>query len=301
MSLPVEVSGLSKTFKKTQAVDGLSFSVEAGQVCGLLGPNGAGKTTTLRMLVGLIHPSAGAATVLGEAVAPGYPALRRVGALIDRPSFVPHLTGRKNLQIWWRAGGDRWPPPRLEQALEVAGLGSAVDRKVKTYSQGMRQRLAIAQSLMGDSELLILDEPTNGLDPGEMREMRRVLADLSSTGVTVLLSSHLLGEVEQVCSHAVVMSHGHLVATGAVDDLVGQATSVLFEVSDPARATEVLSGLNGVARVGTTRDGLVVELDGIGRAPLVDALVRAGIGVETVTPLRKLEDAFLDLVSEDEA
>src|SRR5205807_233166 len=173
-------------------------------------PNGAGKTTTLRVLVGLVRADAGEARLLGHAVTPGDPALARVGAMIEDSAFVPYLTGETNLRLWWEAGGARWADADVDGALAVAGLGPAVRRKVKTYSQGMRQRLGLARALLGRPDFLMLDEPTNGLDPQEMKAVRQLLRRVADGGTTVLLSSHLLSEVEQVCTHAVVMDRGGL-------------------------------------------------------------------------------------------
>src|SRR4051794_18826114 len=224
--------GLSKSFGPVHAVHDLSFAVERGQVCGLLGPNGAGKTTTVRMLVGLIRPNQGRTRLLEQDMKPGHQVLRRVGLLVEKPAFVPYVSGLVNLRMHWLAGGDSWPPPALDEALDIANLGAAIDRKVKGYSQGMRQRLGIAQSLLNQPELLVLDEPTNGLDPAETRRIRVAVNDLAARGTTILLSSHLLSEVEQVCTHALVIDHGTLVASGTVADLVGQSTTVEIEVDD---------------------------------------------------------------------
>ena len=211
----VDVRGLSKRFRgDVLAVDDLSFEVRPGDVCGLLGPNGAGKTTCLRVLLGLVYPTSGEARLLGEVVRPGTPVLRRVGALIESAAFVPHLSGILNLKLWWESGGTRLADADLEGALAIAGLGDAIDRKVKTYSQGMRQRLGLARVLLGRPDVLVLDEPTNGLDPGEMREVRQLVRRVADAGATVLFSSHILAEVEQICTHAVVMDKGRLVAAG---------------------------------------------------------------------------------------
>ena len=244
----IEAIGLSKRFGEVQAVDDLSFVVEPGQVCGLLGPNGAGKTTTVRMLVGLIRANAGKARLLGEAMSPSAPVLRRVGLLVEKPAFVPYLSGLRNLQLHWAAGGYPWPPSGLDEALDLANLGKAIDRKVKGYSQGMRQRLGIAQAVMHRPELLVLDEPTNGMDPAETRRMRVGLAELSSRGATVLLSSHLLAEVEQVCSHVLVVDHGTLVAAGTVADIIGAGQSVDLEVDDPASPRSYCAPLPALSR-----------------------------------------------------
>ncbi len=292
----VAVRGLTKRYGRVQAVAGLDFDVLRGQVCGLLGPNGAGKTTALRMLVGLIRPTAGEARIFDRLVRPGVPELARVGTIIEHASFVPHLSGMRNLRLWWEAGGARWEDADLEGALAVAGLGDAIERRVKTYSQGMRQRLGLARVLLGRPELLLLDEPTNGLDPQEMRAVRELLRRLSDAGVTVLLSSHLLAEIEQICSHVVVMDKGQLVTTGTVRDLLAVSTSAYFEVDDVETARRVLAAATGVKRVTDESPGLSVELDGAQRSALVTALVNAGVAVETVTARHQLEDAFLGLV-----
>ena len=279
------------------AVDDLQFSVGLGEVCGLLGPNGAGKTTTLRMLVGLVRPTSGEARLFGERVGPGMPELRRVGALIEGAAFAPYLSGITNLRLWWESNGAHWSDADVEEALAVAGLGAAVERKVRTYSHGMKQRLGIARALLGRPELLVLDEPATGLDPQELREIRRLLRRLSDRGVTILLSSHLLAEVELSCSHVVVMDRGRLVASGSVPELVGAgAKSVYVEVDDPVRARTVLATLPAVRIVTTDADGFTLELDGVDRTEVVAALVHGGVGVRTITARWQLEDAFLGLV-----
>ncbi len=302
MSEPiVEVRGLSKRFgSSVLAVDDLSFQVEQGQICGLLGPNGAGKTTALRVLLGLIRPTAGDTYLFGQPVRPSSPLLRRVGALIETAAFVPHLSGMTNLRLWWEAGGARFADADLESALAIAGLGDAIDRKVKTYSQGMRQRLGLARVLLGRPEVLVLDEPTNGLDPGEMREVRQLVHRVADAGATVLFSSHILAEVEQTCTHAVVMDKGRWVASGSVAELIGVSGSIYFEVDDVPAAERLLQTLETVTRVDAEPPGLTVGINGGSRAELVAALVHAGIGVETVMSRRRLEDAFLGLVEGDE-
>jgi ABC-2 type transport system ATP-binding protein len=293
----VEIIGLSKRFGAgVLAVDDLSFTVDHGQVCGLLGPNGAGKTTCLRMLLGLIRPTGGETRLFGEKVKPGTDQLRRLGGLIESAAFVPHLSGMRNLRLWWEAGGDKWADADVEQALAIADLGTAIDRKVKTYSQGMRQRLGLARVLLGRPEILVLDEPTNGLDPGEMREVRQLVRRVAEAGATVLFSSHVLAEVEQICTHAVVMDKGKLVAAGSVEALIGSAGSVYLEVDDPATARRVLEAIPGVKRVDDESPGIADAIDGIRRSDLVQALVQAGVAVETVTARRRLEEAFLGLV-----
>src|SRR3954468_11696924 len=224
-STAIEAVGLSKRFGPVQAVNELSFVVEPGSICGLLGPNGAGKTTTVRLAVGLIRADKGRSTMLGEEVHPSSPVLRRVGLLVEKPAFVPYLSGMKNLQLHWAAGGDSWPPPALDAAIDLANLGTAIDRKVRGYSQGMRQRLGIAQAVMHRPELVVLDEPTNGLDPAETRRMRVGLRGVAARCTTALLSSHILAEVEQVCTDVLVIDHGTLVASGTVEEIIGSAQS----------------------------------------------------------------------------
>ncbi|MDN5762344.1 MAG: ATP-binding cassette domain-containing protein, partial [Microlunatus sp.] len=219
-AVPLVVENLVKTYPDgLRAVDGVSFAAEPGQVVGLLGPNGAGKTTVMRMLVGLIRPDAGIVFVHGESVAEGAEVLRGVGAFIEGPGFLPHLTGAENLDAYWEATGRPIEEAQRPEALRVAGLGEAIDRRVRGYSQGMRQRLGIAQAMLGQPSLLLLDEPTNGLDPPQINAMRGVLRDYASTGRTVVVSSHQLSEVEQTCTHVVMMASGRVVATGSVAEL----------------------------------------------------------------------------------
>jgi len=217
---PLVIEGLVKQFGKgIRAVAGVDFTVPRGVVLGLLGPNGAGKTTTMRMAMGLIRPTQGNIFVFGERVCAGAPVLSRIGAFVEGPGFLPHLSGRENLNLYWRASG-RSGDPCFDHVLEIAGLGSSIDRKVRTYSQGMKQRLGIAQAMLGMPDILLLDEPTNGLDPPQIREMRQVLREYAQDGRTVILSSHLLSEVEQTCSDVVVMHRGTVVATGTVAQLL---------------------------------------------------------------------------------
>jgi ABC-2 type transport system ATP-binding protein len=293
------VRGLVKRYGSVRAVDGIDFAVGPGEVCGLLGPNGAGKTTALRMMVGLIRPSAGEATLFGRTVHPGLPDLARVGTMIEQAAFVPHLSGAANLRLWWEAGGAPWSDADADGALAVAGLGDAIKRRVKTYSQGMRQRLGLARALLNRPELLVLDEPTNGLDPQEMRAVRELLRRVSEQGATVLLSSHILSEVEQVCTTAVVMDRGKLVATGTVAELTASGSSAYLEVDDAARARQVLAGMQGVGQVTDEHPGLNVELAGVRRSDIVAELVQAGVRVETVSARHALEDAFVGLVGSE--
>lgn len=266
--VPVAIEHLVKEYGDGyRAVDDVSFRVEQGKVVGLLGPNGAGKTTTLRVLMGLIRPTSGTVRVFGELVEAGAPVLSRIGSLIEGPGLLPHLSGRENLRLFWAATGRRPQDAELDTALEIAGLGESVDRRVKTFSHGMRQRLAIAQAMLGLPELLVLDEPTNGLDPLQIAEMREVLRRYAATGRTVVISSHLLAEVEQTCSHVVVMHKGRLVAVGSVAEIAGAGRTQLA-VKDPQQAMAILAA--------------------------------AGVESQTVPARRSLEDIFIELVGVDQ-
>ncbi|WP_458243863.1 CocE/NonD family hydrolase [Streptomyces sp. MAI_2237] len=300
--IPLQITGLSKRYARSAdryAVREVTFRVEKGQVLGLLGPNGAGKTTTLRMLMGLIKPDAGEIRVFGHAIRPGAPVLSRVGAFVEGAGFLPHLSGRENLELYWQATGRPSADAHLEEALEIAGLGDSLARAVRTYSQGMRQRLAIAQAMLGLPDLLILDEPTNGLDPPQIREMREVMIRYAAAGRTVIVSSHLLAEVEQSCTHLVVMDRGRLVQAGPVGEIVGSGDTLLVGTAAPVAepVVEKVATLPGVASAVAVDGGLLVRLDPDGSAQrLVVELVRLEVPVQSVGPHRRLEDAFLTLI-----
>ena len=298
-SPPLVIEGLRKTYPGgVTAVDGVSFTARRNQVLGLLGPNGAGKTTVLRMLMGLIHPSDGEIRVFGHRVTPGAAVLSRVGSFVEGPGMLPHLSGAANLRLYWASTGRPEADARLEEALEIAGLGQALSRRVRTYSQGMRQRLAIAQAMLGLPDLLVLDEPTNGLDPPQIHAMREVLRRYATGGRSVLLSSHLLAEVEQTCDHVVVMHRGAVVADGSVAELTAGGGQASFRVDDPALAVRVLGEVAGVNGVQIDGDAVHADLNGTARADAVGRLVRAGVAVESAGPRRRLEDAFLRLVGD---
>jgi ABC-type multidrug transport system ATPase subunit len=291
---------LSKRYGRRQAVSGLGFAVESGQICALLGPNGAGKTSTMRMLVGLSSPDAGSARILGEPIGLGAEVLRRVGVLIDGPAFVPHLTGTANLRLLWSATRRAWPPPALDDALDLAGLGAAIDRKVKSYSMGMKQRLMLAQAMMRAPEVLILDEPANGLDPAEVRTLREHLGTLARQGAAVLVSSHQLAEVQQLATHAVVMNHGRLVTSGPLADLLGNSDTYRLQVEDTAGAADVLRRMPGVETVTVEGAEVIVAAPDVPSRDLVRELVTAGIGVTSVREAsRSLEEAFLTMTKGD--
>jgi ABC-2 type transport system ATP-binding protein len=274
----------------------VSFRAEAGQVVGLLGPNGAGKTTAIRMLVGLIRPDSGEIFVDGEPVHAGADVLGSVGAFIEGPGFLPHLTGMQNLTAYWQATGRPIGEAQLEKALEIAGLGTAIDRRVRGYSHGMRQRLGIAQAMLGLPPLLLLDEPTNGLDPPQIKAMRSVLADYAATGRTVVVSSHLLAEVQQTCSHVVVMHLGKVILTGSMAELTATEDVTLVGLADAGSrvlAEKVLTGLG----LDTARDGELIKVTGtMARPRLVAELVGAGVQVDSLDGHRRLEEVFMNLV-----
>ncbi|WP_374970882.1 alpha/beta fold hydrolase [Terrabacter sp. BE26] len=302
--VPLVVEGLVKTYADGhRAVDDVSWRAEKGQVVGLLGPNGAGKTTTMRMVMGLISSDSGTVHVLGEQVTAGSAVLGRVGALIEGPGFLPHLTGRQNLEAYWAATGRAPEDAHLDEALDVAALGGAVDRPVKSYSQGMRQRLGIAQAMLGLPELLILDEPTNGLDPPQIAAMRPILRRYAESGRTVVVSSHLLAEVEMTCTHVVVMHAGRVVTSGPVAELVDSDDTTILDLPEHVDHDVVRAGVHALAAVDGIRDvrtdtptRLVVVADRA-RAEVVAAAVAAGLPVVGVSSRRHLEEVFLGVIS----
>jgi ABC-type multidrug transport system ATPase subunit len=292
----IETQGITKRYGNIVAVDHLTMRVRRGEVYGFLGPNGAGKTTTLRMLLGLAKATSGNATVLGEA--PGSSeALARIGALVEAPGFYPFLSGRDNLRVLAKHADTSHE--RIDPVLDEVGLADRAKDRFASYSQGMKQRLGVAAALLKDPELLILDEPTNGLDPGGIAEMRTFIRGLGRGRRTVILSSHLMSEVEQICDRAGVISKGVLVREGTVDELRGADTlRVRAEPLDEAgRLVEALSEVETVETV----DGALRITTGRASAPAINgALVRAGIAVSEVRPERaSLEEVFLELTRDD--
>jgi ABC-2 type transport system ATP-binding protein len=293
----IETRGLTKRYGSVTAVEELDLVVRRGEVYGFLGPNGAGKTTALRMLLGLVRPSAGTASVLGEE--PGSPSgLERIGALVESPAFYPYLSGRDNLRVLARYSGA--PPSRVSEVLEEVGLSGRARDRFKKYSLGMKQRLGVAAALLKDPELLILDEPTNGLDPQGMAGMRELIGDLWAGGKTVVLSSHLLREVEQVCDRVGVIRGGRLVAEGTVAGLRGAGGvgggSLMVRAEPLWEAAEICGRLAGVDGVEVVGGALRLSTDP-GRAAEINAkLVSAGLRVSELRPeKRSLEEAFLEL------
>jgi ABC-type multidrug transport system ATPase subunit len=294
-NLVIETRALTKRYGDAiVAVDHLELRVRRGEVYGFLGPNGAGKTTTLRMLLGLVRPTSGAAVVLGAP--PGSPdGLARIGALVEAPAFYPYLSGRDNLRVL--AGYAGVGEDRVAAVLGEVGLSDRAADRSSTYSLGMKQRLGVAAALLKDPELLILDEPTNGLDPAGMAEMRAFIRSLGEGGRTVVLSSHLMGEIEQVSDRVGVIRAGALVAEGTVEELRGRA-GLRVRAEPQAEAARLIGALPDVAAVATVDGGLDVTVDTT-RAPAINrALVEAGIAVsELYAQKASLEDVFLELTT----
>jgi ABC-type multidrug transport system ATPase subunit len=298
----VQTAGLRKTFRsrgrRVVAVEGLDLTVSAGGIHGYLGPNGSGKTTTIRMLLGLIRPDSGTMSLFGEQVPKALPrAMPRIGAVVEQPRLFPGMSGRDNLRLLCIAGGI--DERRTDVVLGQVGLGERGADRVKGYSLGMRQRLALAATLLRDPDLLILDEPTNGLDPAGIREIRELMRSLADEGVTILVSSHILSELQQVVDHVTIINRGRLLASGPVEQILGESRGgVRLTIADPDRAEEVL-----------TRQGLVVVRDHTSMlvtgaaepAQVTRLLADHGLYVSSLRPSAgDLESAFLEITGEDD-
>lgn len=298
MGLIVEASDLRKRYGAVNAVDGLDLAVERGDVFGFLGPNGAGKSTTIRMILGLVRPSGGTIRVFGRDVwRDRVNALSRVGALVENPGLYKYLSGRQNLWLMSELSGGV-THKAVEQALDTVGLADRADDKVKTYSFGMMQRLGIAQALVSNPELIVLDEPTTGLDPQGMKEVRELIRTLARDhGITVFLSSHLLHEVEQVCTKVMVIHRGRQVAGGSVADILADKGRLRFTVSRPAEAAAALDGLDFARVHHICEDSIVVEASDGYAAEVNRLLVEKGFDVSSIVPHRtSLEDFYFSLV-----
>jgi ABC-2 type transport system ATP-binding protein len=291
----IVVSGLTKQYRRVRAVDNLSFTVEPGRVTGFLGPNGAGKTTTLRMILNLVTPTAGAATIGGRRYADLPDPIRRVGAVLEASSAHRGRTGLNHLRVICAAAG--LPARRADEAIALVGLTPAAKRKFKGYSLGMRQRLGIAAALLGDPHVLVLDEPANGLDPEGIRWMRDLLRSLASQGRTVLVSSHLLSEMEVLADDVVIIAGGRLVTQGQVGDILGGATGARVRVRTPqaAELTKALAARS--ATVAPAADGALL-VTGVDAATVGAAALQAGVELhELVTERADLERVFLELTA----
>lgn len=304
MSAVLEIEGLRKTYRSRRrgarrALDGFDMRVEQGQIHGFLGPNGSGKTTTLRTLLGLIRPDGGRMEILGQAVPAALPAVvGRIGALVESPQFFPNFSGKDTLSLL--AGAGRVPQHRVMEVLELVGLRERARERVKTYSLGMKQRLAVAAALLKQPEVLILDEPANGLDPGGIREMRDLMRNLAESGMTVLLSSHILGEVQTICDSVTIISLGRRVAAGPVGEVLARHSAGghrvrLDAVADLPLAADALRETG--CEVATHEDHLIVS--GVERpATVTRTLAERGLYVSELAPVTAdLESVFLELTA----
>ena len=302
----IEIEGLHKEYsrlkrfkrRRTVAVAGLDLHVPEGGVFGFLGPNGSGKTTTIRCLLGLVRPTAGSVRLLGaDSTRTLHTVIRRVGSIVEAPALFPGFTGRRNLQIL--ATIDGIGPKTVQDRLELVGLAERADDRLKTYSLGMRQRLGIAAALLRDPELLILDEPANGLDPAGIKEVRDLVRRLGDEGRTVFVSSHLLSEVRQMCDHVSILARGREVRAGSVQDVLSGGTSALFLKAE--RLTDAAGVLNGAGMsVQQVGEGLRVEVDPATGAAVTELLATNGIYVSELRPEEAdLETVFLELTQDE--
>jgi ABC-2 type transport system ATP-binding protein len=294
----LQTFNLSKHYGPVRAVAGIDLPVYRGEVFGFLGPNGAGKTTTIGMAMGLIHSTTGHVELFGEPVGPAHVApLRRVGALVGAPSFVPYFSARRNLELVARL----YPgvgAARIDEVIDLVDIAHAADRPVKGYSTGMKQRLGLAAALVHRPELILLDEPTNGLDPAGMREVRDLLRQLAADGTTVFLSSHLLHEVEQTCDRVAVLKQGQIVAHGRVGELLGQQQVVRVRVPSPTAARDALVQA-GIAASQLRANGTYLEVAGLPGEDIVRHLAAHDIYPrEVISQGSDLEATFLELTKE---
>lgn len=294
----IETSELTKNYGDVVAVDQLTLRVPRGGVFGFLGPNGSGKTTTMGMLLGLVHPTSGTARIFGDPA--GHPeTLRRIGAMVETPTFYPYLSGRANLR-YFQGIGRYGAPKEVERLLELVDLGQRADSKYATYSLGMKQRLGIACALLGDPELVFLDEPTNGLDPAGVVEVRELVRELGKGGRTVILSSHLLAETELVCDNVAVLSRGRLTAQGSIDELLRQHDAMRLRTTDDDTAAPALATLPWVENVARSDGYLLVTAPQDRAWEITRTLAERQIYVNELVPLhRSLEEFFMEITGTD--
>jgi len=294
----LETDRLTKRYGEVTAVDSLSLRVPRGGVFGFLGPNGSGKTTTMGMLLGLVHPTSGSAEIFGDP-ARHAATLRLVGAMVETPTFYPYLSGRANLR-YFQGIGRRGSPADIDRLLTLVDLGKRADSKFATYSLGMKQRLGIACALLGDPELVFLDEPTNGLDPAGVVEVRELIRELGTGGRTVVLSSHMLAETELVCDNVAVLSRGRLIAQGTIKELLREHDTLRLRSTDDAGATSVLSALPWVEAVAQQDGSLVITAPQERSWEIARALADRQIYVSELVPLhRTLEEFFMEITETD--
>jgi len=296
--LAIETQGLTKQFGSHCVVDTLNLAIHPGTIFGFLGPNGAGKTTTIRMLLGLIRPTGGTGRILGRDIINERAAfLPQVGAIVEAPAFYPLLSGRDNLRVLARTSGNV-DTLRIAEVLELVGLSERARERVRSYSLGMKQRLAIAAALLNHPQIIFLDEPTNGLDPAGTVSIRELIASLGASGHTIFLSSHLLHEVEQVCDEVAIINHGKLVSQGRVADLLKKDGALLVEAEPLALLQDVVSRFGVMPQISGPRS-VTVALTAECTPELMVALVNAGAKVYQVAPQRtSLEHLFLELTDE---
>ena len=296
----LETKNLSKSFGPRIAVDRLDLQVPKGSVYGFLGPNGSGKSTTIRMMTSLISPDIGEVFINDMSVQKmGSKALSDVGALIERADFHKHLSAKTNLSMLARM--DKTDFSNIQKVLDRTGLSDRGNDKVKTYSQGMKQRLGIAQALMGNPKLLILDEPTNGLDPEGMKEVRNLIRELSSEGVTIFISSHLLDEVQKICSHVAIISFGKLITSGKIEDLLKESNFFMtdFHVDQVEKSLQIISGQKWILHSESINGVLRVSIRAEKISELVQLLVQNKINISAVIPKTNLEDLYLSKIGID--
>ena len=294
----IETTDLTKRYGDVVAVNNLTLRVPRGGVFGFLGPNGSGKTTTMGMLLGLVHPTSGEARIFGDPAR--HPAtLRRVGAMVETPTFYPYLSGRGNLR-YFQGIGRRGAPADVDRLLELVDLGKRADSKYSTYSLGMKQRLGIACALLGDPELVFLDEPTNGLDPAGVVEVRELIRDLGRGGRTIVLSSHLLAETELVCDYVAVLSRGKLIVQGGIKELLHEHDGLRLRTTDDTKAQAILSGIRWVEHVERHDGGLLVTGSQARAWELSRDLAVQQVYVNELVPVhRSLEEFFMEITGTD--
>ena len=295
----IQTFELSKQFREVRAVDRVSIAVERGQVFGFLGPNGSGKTTTIGMLMGIITPTAGSFALFGATDVKGQLAARaRVGATLETPNFYPYMSGRDNLRVAATIKGVG--NERIDECLEIVGLAGRGRHRFRTYSLGMKQRLALAATMLNDPELVILDEPANGLDPQGMKEVRDIIRILADRGKTIFLSSHLLWEVERMCTHVAIVRKGQVMKVGTVAEIVSEQVRALVRVADTGALEAALADYPDATGVQTTDEGTVVSLKSDDLAGLNRYLAARGIYVSHLSRHQQtLEDAFIELTRGD--
>ncbi len=297
----LDTHNLTKKFRRVTAVEDLNLSVRRGEVFGFLGPNGAGKSTAIRMILGLVRPTKGEIRLFDRTLKRDREdLLMRIGALVERPSFYEYLTARQNLGIFATLSSGRPDTRDIDRVLDIVALLKRGDDKVRTFSQGMKQRLGVAQALLGNPELIILDEPTAGLDPKGIKEIRRLIIDLAAQGLTIFLSSHILHEVEQMCGKMAIIDRGRLVVQGGVRELLNRESSLFsVKVDRPGEAAELLKSREWVESVEAFSDTMTVKIAEQQVPKMAEILVGSGFQIFAIQPRRSLEDFFLSLLGAD--